>query len=221
MSFILKLYFLLIASILFIISTRVNISPATIKLVDNPEWHKSVVDRGVKRNIERFAILRPFSPRNVESLSHAFDEWNTILPCDINDADGKPPVLVDVFLSYSQTFQSFKPVRDHVRAIIDGFAQNYNVTGGWEQCITSIRQIEANIDPQMDLYDGSEAYTNRMWVHGPNQQFINSMHTMLTGGFGHYDAVFIMETDVLPHKQYWLDSLLQEAEKQPFMILGR
>ena len=45
-----------------------------------------------------------------------------------------------------------------------------------------------------------------MWVHGPNQQFDIGM--------------FVMENNAIPTRQYWVDSLLADAEKYPFMILG-
>ena len=60
-----------------------------------------------------------------------------------------------------------------------------------------------------------------MWVHGPNQQFVNSMAQISGGEFGNYDAVMVMERDVVPVQEYWLDSLLEEAEQESFMILGR
>jgi len=178
---------------------------------------------GSKRNIKKLAIIRPFSMQNVEAFSHAFDEWEAFLPCDISKRTkviGRAPVLVDMFLSYSQNFETSTPVKDHVYRIVHGFSANYN-SSGWEQCIESIIPIEANIDPQVDLYAVNEAYKNRMWVHGPNKQFVNNMKTILGGKFGYYDAVFVMESDVLPVRQYWLDSLLEEAERDPFMILGR
>jgi len=192
--------------------------------LDVSRLHGSLPDRtsSAKRNIKRLAILRPFSRLDVKALSHSFDEWDAFLPCDISkriEYTVDPPVLVDVFLSYSQTFESYKPAIDHVRSIIDGFAANYNASG-WEQCIRSIKRIECDIDPQMDIYAVHEAHTNRMWVHGPNQQFVKSMDMILGGEFGHYDAVFVMESDVSPVRQYWLDSLLEDAERDPFMILG-
>ena len=172
--------------------------------------------------IEKLAIIRPFSKHNVKGLLHAFDEWDTFLPCDISELKFgvRPTVQVDVFLSYSQTFESFKPARDNVLRIIDDFTGRYNASG-WQRCITSIKSIEANIDPKADLYASNESHKNRMWVHGPNQQFVNSMETILGGEFGRYDAVFVMENDVIPVRNYWLDSLLADAEKHPFMILGR
>merc|ERR1740124_552307 len=186
-------------------------------------WQDPVANRrSTNRNIEELAIIRPFSMLNIEALSHAFEEWGAFLPCDISKrtkANGRAPVLVDVFLSYSQTYENFKPARDYVRRVIDGFAANYNASG-WEQCINRIIPIEANIDPQVDLYAVNEAHINRMWVHGPNQQFVYDMNKISGGEFGHYDAVFVMENDVLPVRQYWLDSLLEEAERYPFMILG-
>ena len=175
-----------------------------------------------ERKIRKLAVLRPFSKHNVKGLLHAFDEWETFLPCDIFKlkSDVRPPVQVDIFLSYSQTFESFELARDNVLRIIDDFKGNYNASG-WQRCITSIKAIEANIDPKVDLYALSESHKNRMWVHGPNQQFVNGMETLLGEDFGRYDAVFVMENDVIPVRQYWVDSLLADAEKHPFMILGR
>jgi len=182
------------------------------------QWYDSFFDQS-KRNIKRLAIIRPFSKHDVEVLSHAFEEWNTFLPCNTSKISNGEQFSVDVFLSYSQTFKNSKPARQQVRRIIDDFESNHSGSG-WEQCIKSIRTIEAKIDPQWDLYFVNEAHKNRMWVHGPNQQFLRSMEVILGGDFGHYDAVFVMESDVLPVRQYWLDSLLEEAEKDPFMILG-
>jgi len=183
-------------------------------------WHGSV-DRDTKRNIEKLAIVRPFSTQNIEDLSQAFDKWDAFLPCKITklNTNGRSHVTVDMFLSYSQTFESFKPARDSVLRIINDFSAKNN-SSGWERCIESIRSIEAKIDPKVDLYALNESHKNRMWVHGPNQQFVNSMETILGGEFGHYDAVFVMESDVVPVRQYWLDSLLEDAERHPFMILG-
>ena len=182
------------------------------------QWYDSFFDQS-KRNIKRLSIICPFSKHDVEALSHAFEEWNTFLPCNTSNMSKDKQFSVDVFLSYSQTLKNSKPVRQQVCRIIDDFESNHNGSG-WEQCIKSIRTIEAKIDPQWDLYFVNEAHKNRMWVHGPNQQFLTSMEVILGGDFGHYDAVFVMESDVLPVRQYWLDSLLEEAEKDPFMILG-
>jgi len=177
--------------------------------------------RGGRNNIEKLAILRPFSTQTIDELPHVSDQWEEFLPCDIKKKanDVSSAVEVDILLSYSQTFQSSKLARDSFGSIIDAFASSHNIRG-WEQCIREIKQIEANIDPKTDLYSQSEAQINQMWVHGPNQQFINSMVSILDGVHGDYDAVLVMESDVVPVKKYWLDSLLEEAESDPFMILG-
>jgi hypothetical protein len=114
-----------------------------------------------------------------------------------NHDDLVPLVQVNIILSYNQYLNdsSSQLAKHHFETIIHNFnaakdSLNRNNTtntttessitsSSWEQCIHDIKVIECGIDPNIDLYSPDQSRTNRMWVHGPNQQFITSMEKIM------------------------------------------
>ena len=180
-----------------------------------PAQHVELQDRST---LKRLAIIRPFGKDQSKHLDEAFDDWGKHLPCH-NDSSQR--VLVDVFLSFSQAYETFQPAAEITNKIINTFLES-KVSGGsqrWESCINNISRMEINIDPETDIYRSKESQTNRLWVHGPNEQFVKGLKTIINMGL--YDVAFIMEGDVIPVRDYWLDALIAEAEAKEFAILGR
>jgi len=138
-------------------------------------------------------------------------------------------IQYDLFLSYSQSYNASDATDadQSTQYLIDNFHSFQ-----WSKCFDNIYRIETGISAEEDLYLPSEASTNPMWVHGPNQQFLQSMNIIqkfhssfmsrVRGGGGHYDYdyVVVMESDVLTIKSNWLDDLMEEAEQRDFCMLG-
>jgi hypothetical protein len=170
-----------------------------------------------RRAIKRLAIIRPFGKQESKHLHQTFAEWEKHLPCRDNSSQR---VLVDIFLSFSQTYETFQPAVETTNDIINEFIESkLSGSQSWQSCIHNISRMEINIDPEIDIYRPEESRTNRMWVHGPNEQFVKGLKTIINMGL--YDAAFIMEGDVVPVRDYWLDALITEAEAKGFTILGR
>ena len=176
--------------------------------------------------IKRLAIFRPFGIKSVSTLIDMFSGWEDYIPCNVsmheeenNFFNSEQHVLVDVFLSFSQSYEKVPPAQSATKRVVDDFRQNQKQTSnGWQRCINNIFTLDANIDPEVDLYLPEESQTNRMWVHGPNYQFVHGVRQIMR--LKQYDAVFVMEKDVLPVRDHWLDNLIKEAEEEEFAILG-
>jgi hypothetical protein len=168
------------------------------------------------------AIVRPFSPKEVSKIVNTFASWEDYSPCreghngDAGSGYGK----VDFFLSYSQTLHDAVEVKETLDRMIASFRSEKNASP-WNGCINEIYAIDAHIAPEEDVYIKEDQDTNPMWVNGPNQHFLTTLNEMRNGVHGIYDAVFLMEDDTKPIRQYWLDSLLEEIEETDFAILGR
>jgi hypothetical protein len=175
--------------------------------------------------IKRLAIFRPFGKKAVDTLTDMFSSWEDHIPCNMSmyeEDDNffsslEPSVFVDIFLSYSQSYENYPPAQIATNKIINDFIKRRSYKG-WPRCIHNISTIDANIIPEIDLYLPEESQTNRMWVHGPNYQFVHGISQIMS--LKQYDAVFVMEGDVLPVRDYWLDTLIKEAEEDEFVILG-
>lgn len=181
-----------------------------------------------KPRIKRIALLRPFSSKRASSLVESFDIWDEFPPCkEKNNAEFSERAVneeqyeIHIILSYSQSYSSSIAANNSTSYLIEHF-RNY----AWSHtCISSIRRIETHIPPEEDLYNPAEAGNNRMWVNGPNIQFLDSIETIQAEKWGSFDYVFIMESDVIPVQQYWLDTLLNEVSLESksaegFAILG-
>ena len=170
------------------------------------------------KKIERLAIIRPFGKNDTKRLHQMFSEWDKYLPCR---SDPLKRIHVDIFLSYSQTYDTFELANEKTNQIINEFML-LKASGHprrWPICIQEVSKIEMNIDPKDDIYRPEESRSNRMWVHGPNEQFVKGLKTIIKSGL--YDAAFVMEPDVIPVKDYWLETFVAEAETRDFAILGR
>ena len=195
--------------------------------------------------MRRIAVLRPFGTRMAGVLPGTFDGWSDFFPCDLDrrrsfgsemgqtagegwDND----VEVDVLLSFSQNLEDYPEAAENVARVLHLFGKDGDGDGNegktnldrapWSRCFRNVHTISAKIEPVDDIYNPAEAHRNPLWVNGPNRQFASSLRSAMSGEFGSYDAVFIMEGDCVPVRDYWLDSLLDEAEgAAPFAILGR
>ena len=198
-----------------------------------------------RRSMRRIAVLRPFGTRMAGVLPGTFDGWSDFFPCDLDrrrsfgsemgqtagegwDND----VEVDVLLSFSQNLEDYPEAAENVARVLRLFGKDGDGDGNegktnldrapWSRCFRNVHTISAKIEPVDDIYHPAEAHRNPLWVNGPNRQFASSLRSAMSGEFGSYDAVFIMEGDCVPVRDYWLDSLLDEAEgAAPFAILGR
>ena len=198
-----------------LLSLRLNIFQPYIRTLLDLRFHK--VEKG-QLKIKRLAIIRPFGKEDSKHLHRMFAEWYTYLPCRVDSLEN---IHVDVFLSYSQTYSKFDMANETTNQIINEFMKHKQFGGhqNWQTCIRNVKRIEMNIDPRDDIYRPEESQSNRMWVHGPNTQFIKGLKTIMK--IGVYDAAFVMEPDVLPIKDFWLETFIAEAESEDFAILGR
>uniref|UniRef100_A0A7S4SJM4 Uncharacterized protein n=1 Tax=Ditylum brightwellii TaxID=49249 RepID=A0A7S4SJM4_9STRA len=177
-------------------------------------------------SIRRLAVVRPFGVSSAASLPQTFSDWADFLPCNVVDRIDENNVEVDIFLSFSQTYEASPNTLSSINTIIDKFnAESTENEISWSKCFRNIFAIEANILDDDDLYLPNQARRNMMWVNGPNRQFSAAMRSITGGDFGKYDAMFLMEGDCVPVKEYWMDSLRKEAERSflehgPFAILG-
>jgi len=177
-------------------------------------------------SIRRLAVVRPFGVSSAASLPQTFSDWADFLPCNVVDRIGENNVEVDIFLSFSQTYEASPNALSSINTVIDKFnAESTENEISWSKCFRNIFAIEANILADDDLYLPNQARRKMMWVNGPNRQFSAAVRSITGGDFGKYDAMFLMEGDCMPMKKYWLDSLLEEAEGSflehgPFAILG-
>ena len=210
-------YFLSVGFVLFFVSIGSSLQHS---LTNQPS--KNLIRHVMpEKRIQRLALLRPFGTRMISSMPDSFDAWEKYLPCDMDHQNKE--VIVDIFLSYSQTYDSNKMAQESSEKLLEKFltTRNQEDQKGWARCFRNIHFIEASIPPSEDLYLPPEANTNRLWVNGPNQQFISSMEQILKNN-EQYDVVLLLEHDCVPVQQYWLDTFLAEAEKgESFAILGR
>ncbi len=185
--------------------------------------------RGHNRHRKKqVAILRPFATKIAPRLHQTFDSWNDYLPCDTKRStekggDNGEEYEFHIILSYSQSYNASFAADWSTSYLIE----NFNSFKWSQGCISSIQRIETNIPPGEDLYNPSEAGSNRMWVNGPNSQFIDSIDIVQTLAIGEdtFDYIILMESDVAPVQQYWLDTLMDEVTQEisdngEFAILG-
>ena len=193
--------------------------------------------------VVRVAVLRPFSPQQVPILTQSFESWNEFAPCSISDGSNQSGtgsddplhptnIQYDLFLSYSQSYNTSDTADKATRYLIDNFE-----SFPWSRCFRSISRLQIFIPPEEDLYQPAESDTNLMWVHGPNRQFVRSMeiiqnmtlsdesHCQRDNGCDEkqhlYSYALLIENDVQPIRSYWLDNMMEEAHQRGnFAILG-
>jgi len=183
-------------------------------------------------NRRRIALVRPFAPGDAEMLLESLEQWDVVKPCGAVNKDEKTKTWVDGngYYEYGENFsEEDMPVVDFVLSYsrtygdTDGFdtfrsvKEIFESRDGWG-CFSELVAIESGIEPEFDLYLPSAIQTNPMWVNGPNQQFIKSYEHAKDLG---YDAMVLMEGDVQPQVNGWLDLLLSEVKRnEPFALLG-
>ena len=156
----------------------------------------------------KLAVVRPFSPADVDSLAPSFDVWDEFPPCSANGT------VADLFLVYSQSLETSPRAQEAVGRVTDRFHKN----NGWGHCFGEIFAVDADIQSDLDIYQPKEQDTNPLWVNGPNRHFERIVRVGQAEGF---DTLYLMEGDSVPVKAYWLDSLMLDAElNRPFTILG-
>mmetsp|Transcript_16549 Transcript_16549/g.20229 ORF Transcript_16549/g.20229 Transcript_16549/m.20229 type:complete len:735 (+) Transcript_16549:161-2365(+) len=187
-----------------------------------------------RKRIQRVAVVRPFGVDASKSLHDKFNIWNEFLPCHQSESTissktnassyqnekQDDDIVIDLFLSFSRTYDDYIDAKISVDDIIHDFEVNKNQTDTWQGCFNGVIPIEARIHPEDDIYIPEEFNKNWKWVSGPNNQFVKTMRDITSGLFGSYDVAFVMESDVIPTRKDWLDKLLQEAEQSEFAILG-
>lgn len=120
-------------------------------------------------------------------------------------------------------------------------------TNGWGGCISSVDMCYASIPAGEDTYGDyhSKEGGDVNWVNGPNRQVSASQYEMSQDNEGYmfthinsssqferffrciesknkYDVWFLMEPDVRPLQNFWLDNMYDEMMMaSPFALLGR
>jgi len=202
--------------------SAIHLSP---RQFDNLDSNRDLQNHLSKSSTKRIALLRPFSSKRASSLVESFDIWDEFPPCREKDTTeiviNDQQYEIHIILSYSQSYSSSTAADNSTTYLIENF-QNY----AWSRkCISSIRRIETGIPPGEDLYNPAEAGSNRMWVNGPNLQFLNSIEAIQAEEGGSFDYVVLMESDVIPVRHFWLDILLNEISLESesaggFAIIG-
>jgi len=163
---------------------------------------------------KRFAVVRTFSPNDSEKLVPSFDSWDVFPPCS---SGFYSYYTIDLFLSYSQLLSS----NAEAQSAVDEVIKKFTTTEGWGKCLNEVHVIEANIEPEFDLYEPASVQKNPLWVNGPNRQFIHSYRSIQQRN-PKYEAMIALEPDSHPRIEDWLEGLLEEVEANaPLAILGR
>ncbi len=159
------------------------------------------------------AVVRPFSKKDYHKLKLSLHEWNSFLPCEMPTEN-----LYDLHLVYSQDLENGygkEVVRPYIEEVVNSF---YNKEELWMQCFKNVTYHDSKIDPALDIYNPKAYNRDRMWVNGPNSQFLDINRYIESFN---YDAWFLMEFDSVPIRAYFLDALAGEIEQtRPFAILG-
>eukprot|EP00591_Stephanopyxis_turris_P007579 CAMPEP_0195515324 /NCGR_PEP_ID=MMETSP0794_2-20130614/6429_1 /TAXON_ID=515487 /ORGANISM="Stephanopyxis turris, Strain CCMP 815" /LENGTH=918 /DNA_ID=CAMNT_0040643727 /DNA_START=275 /DNA_END=3031 /DNA_ORIENTATION=- len=162
---------------------------------------------------KRFAVVRTFSPNDSEKLVPSFDSWDVFPPCS---SGFYSYYTIDLFLSYSQLLSS----NAEAQSAVDEVIKKFTTTEGWGKCLNEVHVIEANIEPEFDLYEPASVQKNPLWVNGPNRQFIHSYRSIQQRN-PKYEAMIALEPDSHPRIEDWLEGLLEEVEANaPLAILG-
>eukprot|EP00957_Ditylum_brightwellii_P069123 5247691-Ditylum_brightwellii.AAC.1 len=216
------------------IGRHVHLDPVESATEANTFTPRSSAGRRAKQlnpNRRRIAIVRPFDPAHAEVLLGSLERWGIVKPCGgsydeqsqtwvgghgyyeygENYSEEERPI-VDLVLSFSRTYADLIGF-DTLSSVRDLFEAH----DGWG-CFSDLVPIASNIEPELDIYVPSAVQTNPLWANGPNNQFLKSYTQVKTKG---YDAMVVMETDVQPQVNGWLDMMLSEIKKnEPFVILG-
>lgn len=173
------------------------------------------------------AISRPFSEADAHLLPESFEAWETHPPCrgqtdGDDDDDAALVVKTDLLLVFSQTLRSSL----HAQQVISEIKKKFHQTQGWGNCIFKVAGIGVAIDPDQDIYDSKQQDSNPLWVNGPNRHFERTVRFLqsLDGEREQKpELMYLMESDSVPVRDYWLDALAEEFRKKPlgFAILGR
>jgi hypothetical protein len=176
------------------------------------------------------AISRPFSVKDAHLLPQSFEAWATHPPCrrqtdngNGNEDDDTLVVKTDLLLVFSQTLESSLIAQQ----VISDIKKKFHQTQGWGKCILTVEGIGMGIHPDQDIYDSKQQDSNPLWVNGPNRQFERTVRFLqsLDDGEGHRkpELMYLMESDSVPVRDYWLDELVEEFQSKPlgFAILGR
>ena len=159
---------------------------------------------------QRFALVRPASPKDVSKLLESFRLWDDdhFPPC--NWAPGLHGYEVDLIISFSRQTAETEEMGKAVEKL-------FKDKEGWG-CFSGIRLFDAGLSVQEDIYSERIQLVDPNWVNGPNAQFRKTFKGMEEHG---YSVMYLMEADSFPLVDGWLDMLLEEVrEKQPFGILG-
>ena len=214
---------IIISTTLYLSSTTITINNSTLDqwMMDSATIKDSSTSGG-RKIVEHLAIVRPFAPKEKSTIVNTFKAWKDYTPCHgghRGDAETEY-AKVDFFLSYSQSLHDAVQVKEKVERMIASFRSDKNASP-WNGCINEIYAIDAHIAPKDDMYLKHMQGKDKKWVNGPNQHFLTTLSEMRDGVYGTYEAVFIMEKDMVPVRKYWLDSLLEEMEETNFAMLGR
>ena len=91
----------------------------------------------------------------------------------------------------------------------------------WYKCISSIQVHSANVPISLDIYHPEDYNHDINWVNGPNTQFLSIVEWFKRKSQHSYNLWFLMESDTVPVKEYFLSTLSKEIIlERPFAILG-
>ena len=85
------------------------------------------------RKINRIALLRPFGMKMSASMPNKFNDWETFMPCNITKQDSpgsNQPLDIDVFLSFSRSFEKYQTAIDSAYSIIEKFRTSRSSNDG-------------------------------------------------------------------------------------------
>jgi hypothetical protein len=174
----------------------------------------------------RMAISRPFSEADAHLLPQSFEAWATHPPCRRqmgDDIDAALVVKTDLLLVFSQTLESSLQAQQ----VISEIKKKFHQTQGWGKCILTVEGIGVGIHPDQDIYDSKQQDSNPLWVNGPNRLFERTVRFLQRLDDEERDRkpelMYLMESDSVPVRDYWLDALVEEFRSKPlgFAILGR
>eukprot|EP00581_Thalassiosira_minuscula_P002176 CAMPEP_0183743102 /NCGR_PEP_ID=MMETSP0737-20130205/65044_1 /TAXON_ID=385413 /ORGANISM="Thalassiosira miniscula, Strain CCMP1093" /LENGTH=550 /DNA_ID=CAMNT_0025978707 /DNA_START=198 /DNA_END=1851 /DNA_ORIENTATION=+ len=169
---------------------------------------------GSSSNKISLAIVRPFANGRAEELVASFADWEAMTP----SKDGCANHEIGLILTFPREGdpQGYADVYDAYEKIKE-IGQR---TNGWGGCIKSIDLFFAGLTVEEDFYSSyfAELGGVQNWVNGPNRQFERVFRFVQSQK--KYDLWYLMEPDVFPQKNYWLDNLLEEITvAQPGLIL--
>lgn len=169
-----------------------------------------------KEHLMKMAVVRTFCSKDANELVDSFHDWNRVSPC--SETFKTDSYGTDLFLIFSQSLSESKEASEAVSKAEEIF----DATNGWGGCFENIFSLGVNIDPAMDVYMPSKQLEDENWVNGPNRQFERSIRAVQQSQFFEYETLYLMESDSIPVKHFWLDTLVDEVENhRPFAILGR